>query len=95
MIDQLSLPYSEPTTSKAAAESMREPAGRMLGRILDLLIAHGPLTCDEVEQLTGYRHQTASARLNELERQRWVIRLEATRRTRSGRQARLYQARAA
>lgn len=31
-----------------------------------IIWAHGPVTCEEVEQLTGFKHQTASARITEL-----------------------------
>lgn len=31
-----------------------------------MIWAHGPVTCEEVEQMTGFSHQTVSARISEM-----------------------------
>ena len=51
------------------------------------LIEREPMTDDEVEVVTGLRHQTASARVNELMRSRRVRDSGRRRKTRSGRRA--------
>ena len=54
-------------TSQAAAESMADVKASMQARAHSLLINRDDgLTCDELEILTGWLHQTASARLREL-----------------------------
>src|SRR5262245_28906683 len=52
-------------TSRAAAESMREPSGKQRQRVF-AAIAAGPKTDEKVEHITGLRHQSASARRREL-----------------------------
>jgi hypothetical protein len=55
-------------TSENAAESMRAHVGRLRRLILLYIKAAGQhgRTCDEVEDGCDMRHQTASARINEL-----------------------------
>ena len=54
-------------TSEAAAASMVAHAPSMRARAhAHLLGAEDGLTSDELERLTGWRHQSASARLREL-----------------------------
>jgi len=48
-------------------------------------------TCDEIEAETGLTHQSASARVSELEnRHKLIERRSIRRKTRAGRQARVY-----
>ena len=60
-------PSNETETSKDAAESIKD---KINGMCLDVLRCvrnyEDGLTCDEVEQILGMKHQTASARLNDL-----------------------------
>lgn len=76
-------------TSEAAAISIADHRTSMLARALMLLReagGHG-LTSDELEQITGWRHQTASARLRELVLLRFADDSDMRRPTSSGRTA--------
>ena len=55
-------------TSQAAAESIEDKLGPMC-RMVRSALANAPdgLTCEEVELKTGLKHQTASARLKQLQ----------------------------
>lgn len=55
-------------------------------RIFQLIRARGTVgaTCDELEALLGFSHQTCSARCSELKRDGWVKPNGTRRRTRSG-----------
>jgi len=77
-------------TSKDAAESMVPHVGRLQGVILDH-VRRSPtgFTCDEIEIITGLRHQSASARVRELFL-KGMIRRDGKRKTSSGRQAHVY-----
>ena len=57
-------PFSEPDTSRAAAESVRPFAVSMEAAVLEAIRNAGPMgLCDhEIEAATGFIHQTASAR---------------------------------
>ena len=74
-------------TSVAAARSLDGQLTHLQGKVL-YAIQHAPcgMTCDEVELYTELRHQTASARVNELARQGRIVGT-GTRPTRSGRKA--------
>ena len=82
-------PHVAGDTSTAAAKSVRHTSGAKRERVL-ATIARRPMTCDRVELITGWSHQTVSARIRELV-QLGALRdtgLRAT--TRSGRKARVY-----
>ena len=55
-------------TSKAAADSIAEPAVSLRSQVLAAIVAAGAagMTCDEIEVALELRHQTASARVREL-----------------------------
>ncbi len=55
-------------TSEAAAASMKPRAAAIRERVYGVIVGAGAAgaTCDEVEELLGLRHQTASARVREL-----------------------------
>lgn len=53
------------------------------------LIKSEPITCDELEERSGLKHQTASARVNELMRAGRIASV-GTRKTRSGRKANVW-----
>ena len=79
-------------TSKAAAKSLQKkpetlPTLRMM--VLQLVKKAGDRgrTCDELEAITKMRHQTCSARFNELHNKDLILDSGTTRATRSGRQA--------
>jgi predicted transcriptional regulator len=74
------------STSLQAFASIRPVAGAMREEIIGQLREYGGATCDELEHLNGWRHQTASARINELKRD-GLIMPDGTRPTRSGRKA--------
>ena len=76
-------------TSFHAAESMRQGAETLRAKVFALIFAAGKkgMTCDELEAATGLRHQTASARVNELHRDKHIKDSGERRRTRSGRYA--------
>lgn len=79
-------------TSAAAAGSLREPDLATLRGAIYSFIAGSPrgATCDEIEVALNLRHQTASARLRELQLSGWVLTNKDIRRTRSARWAHVY-----
>lgn len=80
-------------TSKAAAESVQPIQGDLRRRVYESIARAGSrgMTCDEVEQATNLKHQTASARVRELF-QLGRLRKVGKRPTSSGRQAWIYVA---
>jgi len=76
-------------TSEAAAQSVAGDAGQLREFIFDVIKGSGGggMTCDEVEVDTGMRHQTASARIRELQQRARVVDSSRRRPTRSGRLA--------
>lgn len=58
-------PYADTDTSFAAAESVAEDASAKRARVY-AIIASAPTTCDAIEAVTGWPHQTVSARIWEL-----------------------------
>ncbi len=78
-------------TSYAAAISMRGSASSLRDQILDL-VRETPRTCAEVEEITGMRHQTASARIKELADAKKIVDSGNKRPTPSGRNAIVWSA---
>ena len=88
-------------TSQEAAESVAPTAAAMRARVYQMLLVR-PMTCDEIEVALDLRHQTAAARLWELEgngtqangmpRPKLIEKTDERRKTRSGRSARVYRA---
>jgi predicted ArsR family transcriptional regulator len=75
-----------PETSKQAANAI-EPIVARLERQAIQQLEEGSLTCDELEQILRWSHQTASARINRL-RHKGLIQDSGERRpTRTGRPA--------
>jgi hypothetical protein len=94
----MNAPHNNTETSQEAAESIQDLLGG-LRKTVHQVLKDCPLglTCDEIEQRLDLRHQTASARLNELQRLGLAIvhidpktNKPLTRPTRSGRNARIY-----
>tara|TARA_R100000152_G_C6744481_1_gene168173 strand:- start:582 stop:938 length:357 start_codon:yes stop_codon:yes gene_type:complete len=93
-------PSNDTETSKEAAEFIKPKVNGLCLKVLRVISNHqNGLTCDEVEQITGMKHQTASARLNDLSKCQpplLVHRLDEEtnkpqkRATRSGSSARIY-----
>lgn len=83
--------YHRNNAESAAANPT--PASKAARRqyILDLIAAEGDwgATSDEIEQLTGWPHQSVSARFTELKASGAVVKA-GTRPTRSGRSAAVY-----
>lgn len=75
-------------TSDAAAESLVPHAARLRRRVYSTILFWGieGCTCDEIEQITGLSHQTASARVHELMASGEIC-ANGRRKTRSGRTA--------
>ena len=90
--------HNETETSQEAAESVGDLLNGWRKAVYQLLKEFPcGLTCDEVEQRLSLKHQTASARLNELQqlghasmRINPETKKPFTRKTRSGRNARIY-----
>jgi hypothetical protein len=75
-------------TSEEAAESVQSSVAGMRARALNLLrMSADGLTSDELERITGWLHQSASARLRELVLCGLAFDSADRRRTRSGRNA--------
>lgn len=81
-------------TSRAAARSMKRVAPQQRGVVLEWVRQQGRFgtTCDEIEAQFVMRHQSAAARLWELERMGKVRKTAQRRETRSGRNAAVYVA---
>lgn len=88
-------PYSNPTTSRAAAESIAPELSFLENKVLAFINARGShgATCFEVEAGLALPHQTASARINGLQRKFLVQALVTTRTAPSGRQAQVWVSR--
>jgi len=81
-------------TSEDAADSITDDVlGRMRRRIYrEVVYSPAGRTCDEIEVILDLRHQTASARLRELELGGWLEPTPEKRRTRANRMAHVYRA---
>lgn len=88
------LPYSEPTTSKEAAESMKEKAPTLRQKVLEQYILAGPegLTDWQVQHRLQMKGSTQRPRRWELEKMGLVEPTERMRVTGSGRKARVFRA---
>lgn len=86
-------PHVAAPTSREAAESIAEHAPNLRARVIALIREAGGLTCDEVEERTGLRHQTAAARIREAVKAGDLADGGTTRPTRSGRKAIVWVAR--
>lgn len=82
-------PHSNPTTSHDAAVQIKPEAATLRARVLDVITKAGDTgaTDDEIEQVTGLVHQTASARRRELALGSKIVDSGQRRPTRSGRKA--------
>ena len=76
-------------TSRLAAADIRPLSGELRLMVLACITATGDrgATCDECEVFLGMKHQTASARINELMAEKYIEDSGRRRKTRSGRQA--------
>jgi hypothetical protein len=81
-------------TSLQAAESIAEVSGSLRSKILAHISASGikGMTCDQCEEDLGMSHQTTSARIRELRRDKAILDTGLRRKTRSGRNAAVYVA---
>lgn len=77
-------------TSREAAESVAEISGAQRQAVADLIV-QSPRTDDEIEVLTGYRHQSCSARRRELVLAGVIEDSGEKRLTRSGRKATVWR----
>lgn len=83
---------SAPPTSRSAAVAIAPVSGALRMRVLQYVAERADgATCDEIEEALSMRHQTAAARLRELETGGHVY-TSGKRPTRSGRQANIYHA---
>lgn len=79
-------------TSRAAAKSAQGMATKLRGKVLDAIrSARGGLTDEEISSVTGINPNTVRPRRVELERLALIFR-GGTRKTRSGRQAVVWEA---
>lgn len=83
-------PYNRGSdTSRSAAESIQPQLNKMELAVYQHIAKQGRngATCDEIEVALGFRHQTASARVNGLSKKARVRDSGARRKTRGGRSA--------
>lgn len=86
-------PFSNCTTSWEAAQSILEPPERIRAKakkavLKAILQAPNGMTCDEIEVALNMSHQTVSARVRDLVKDRFLIMDSGkVRKTRSGRNA--------
>jgi hypothetical protein len=80
-------------TSKAASNDVAGRTASLRARCLQLIKDANMrgMTCDEIELVTGERHQTISARVRELVLADKILDSGARRATSSGSQARIYR----
>ena len=86
--------WTEPTTSKAAAEAIKPHVSKQQKRILDFLIERGDhgATYTEISDGTGVYAQSVCGRMVELVSKKLVVKTETTRKTPSGTDAKVYRA---
>ena len=90
-----STPYARDSeTSMEAAVRIEPVAGTMRAQVLEHIRRCGEMgaTDDEIEVALNMRHQTASARRNDLAGIEWIVDSGRTRLTRSGRKATVWVA---
>lgn len=78
-------------TSIEAGNSIRPGLAHSMQKVIMDELRVSPGTCDEMEVLTGYKHQTTSARIRELALANRIINSGTTRLTRGGRNAIVWQ----
>lgn len=96
-------PHNSTGTSKVASASIQAVLTSMQSKVLRFVASRGAegSTCDEAEEALGMKHQTCSARIRELTLTERLLLIEVrkkpdgspvylTRKTRSGRPARVY-----
>ena len=85
-------PRVDERTSGEAADSMLPVINTLQAEVFRLISIAGSdgMTCDEVENLMDGRHQTISARIRELSQMNMIRDSGKVRKTRSGRNARVY-----
>ena len=84
-------PSNGTPTSDAAARRIAPMLRGMKAEIYAVIAEHGPITCDAVEVLTGGKHQTVSARFNDLVKEGRIEDTGETALTRSQFSAALYR----
>jgi hypothetical protein len=77
-------------TSNQAATSLGNISG-LAQRCYDEIVLAGGLTTDQLEQILNGKHQTISARVNDLINKNWIVDSGLRRKTRSGRDARVWR----
>lgn len=84
LFDQI--PTNGTETSALAAQSMRKSVDSCRQRVLLCIRTYweSGCTCDDVEKLTGMRHQNVSARINALAKEGAIVSDGEKRATRSG-----------
>jgi hypothetical protein len=85
-------PFSNPTTSKEAAESIEPALSYLEDRVFYALKNYGPSACFELEAITGLAHTTCSARIRGLFLKNRVKDTGERRKTPSGRNAIVWRA---
>lgn len=73
-------------TSRLAWESVAAELSEIDRRIFEIIARHGA-TCDEIEVMTGFKHQTAAAQIRHMTEAGLLRAGEEKRPTRSGRKA--------
>jgi predicted transcriptional regulator len=80
-------PAKGPITSKEAAESLTNISRLAVQVFANIAARPSGMTCDELEELLDGKHQTISARVNELRDKGWIKDSGSKRLTRSRRKA--------
>lgn len=87
LLEGIPAPSNGVETSNEAAESIQPDTSRLRRIVFNLIVDRGGLTCDQVEEITGLKHQTASARVYELHTTSQIVDSGQRRKTRSKRNA--------
>lgn len=83
-----------PMSNAAYKSTPKQIRARQKSQVYRLIQTSGQngRNCDEIEQLTGLPHQSASARMTELKKEGLIIASLYKRKTRSGRNAQVWVA---
>ena len=81
------IPYSNLTTSKAAARSVTETRPNLISRVFKAIRSRRGATCEEVELFLGAAHQSVSSAIRTLALAGQIFDSRRRRVTRTGREA--------
>lgn len=82
---------ADPATSHAAGEDTKAFRARHVATIWNALKEHGPMTKDEIADVTKLDHVAVARRMKELEERKLARRTDLTRPSKTGREATVWE----